>query len=142
MTTTAADERVLNVGANQRLLPKQTITPHQARQQLARWSSDRTALGMIYARANHSANMWARVTVSAPNSGRLLCQNEQMHFMLSIDNAAFTIESLDCWDHSMPPSDRAAIEGLQIWCTDGDWLFLTEQIAASRTLSLSNPLKN
>ena len=141
MTTTDAVERAVQLVANQDLLPRKTISPQQAQEQLRRWSDDNTALGMIYARADHHANTWARVTVSAPASGRLICENEHMHFMLSIDKATFTIESLQCWDVSMPPSDRSAIEGLQIWCADGDWLFLTEQIAQSRTLSLKNPFK-
>ena len=142
MTTTDVVERAVHLVAKQHLLPRKTISPHQAREQLGRWSNDGTALGMIYARADHHADIWARITINAPASGRLLCENEHMRFMLSIDNATFTIESLQCWDLSMPSSDRSAIEGLQIWCEDGDWLFLTEQIVQSRTLSLKNPFES
>ena len=142
MTTTDVVEPAMHQAANQDLLARKTFSPHEAREQLRRWSEEATALGMIYARANHHANTWARVTISAPTVGRLICENKHMHFSLSIDNATFSIESLQCWDQTMHPSDRSAIEGLQIWCADGDWLFLTEQIAQSRSLSLNNPFKS
>ena len=142
MTTIDAVERAVHLSAAQYPQPKKTISPQQAHEQLWRWNSEDIALGMIYARANHHSSVWARVTIGAPTASHIICESENMHFMLSIHNATFTIESLQSWNQSMPLSDRSAIEGLQIWCEDGDWLFLTEQIAQSRTLSLTNPFKS
>lgn len=137
--STDIDEQVEHLVSTQDTRPRKTLAPHKAQEQLNRWMNDKTELGMIYARPKHQANVWARVTVNSQYSGRLVCENEHMNFMLVIVDATFSIESLQSWNFSMPASDRAVVEGLQIWCADGDWLFLTEQIAQSRALSLKQP---
>ncbi len=131
-----AEESPVQSAGGQKTRVRRTLALHQAQEQLNRWMSDKTELGMIYARPKHQANVWARVTVDLHYSGRLVCINKYMNFMLAIVDATFSIESLHSWNSSMPTSDRAVVEGLQIWCADGDWLFLTEQIALSRALSL------
>jgi hypothetical protein len=134
--STNIEEQVEHLAGAPDTRPRKTLAPQKAQEQLNRWMNDKTELGMIYARPKHQANVWARVTVNSQYSHRLVCENEHMNFMLSIADATFSIESLQSWELSMEPSDRTVIEGLQIWCADGDWLFLTEQIAQSCTLSM------
>ncbi len=133
------EEQLVHSAGEQKARVRKTVAPHKAQEQLIRWMNDKTELGMIYARPKHQANVWARVTVNSQYSGRLVCENEHMNFMLAIADATFSIESLQSWNFSMPASDRVVVEGLQIWCADGDWLFLTEQIAQSRAISLKQP---
>jgi hypothetical protein len=134
--STDIEEQVEHLVSAPGTRPRKTLAPQKAQEQLNRWMNDKTELGMIYARPKHQANVWARVTVNSQYSHRLVCENEHMNFMLAIADATFSIESLQSWELSMQPSDRTVIEGLQIWCADGDWLFLTEQIAQSCALSM------
>jgi hypothetical protein len=136
VTLIDVDEETLHSAIESNARVKRTLAPQKAQEQLNRWMNDKTELGMIYARPKHQANVWARVTVNSQYSHRLVCENEHMNFMLAIADATFSIESLQSWELSMEPSDRTVIEGLQIWCADGDWLFLTEQIAQSCALSI------
>jgi hypothetical protein len=136
VTTTDVEEQLLHLAGEQKARVRKALAPHKAQEQLNRWMNDKTELGMIYARPKHQANVWARVTINSQYSSRLVCENEHMNFMLVIVDATFSIESLQSWNSSMPPAERSVVEGLQIWCADGDWLFLTEQIAQSRALSL------
>jgi hypothetical protein len=119
---------------------KTRVTPQilseKAIEQLNQWRIADAALGMIYARANHEASVWARVTIDSIHDRLLICAGDEMHFMLMIANARFSIEALEHWSKPAMTSAYSTVEGLQIWCTNGDWVFLTEQIAESRTLSL------
>jgi hypothetical protein len=119
---------------------KTRITPQvlseKAIEQLNQWRIADTALGMIYARANHEASVWARVTIESIHDRLLICAGRDMHFMLTIASARFSIEALEHWSKPAVNSTYSTVEGLQIWCANGDWVFLTEQIDASRTLSL------
>jgi hypothetical protein len=119
---------------------KTRITPQvvseKAIEQLNQWRIADTALGMIYARANHEASVWARITIESIHDRWLICAGRDMHFMLTIANARFSIEALEHWSKPVVNSTYSTVEGLQIWCVNGDWVFLTEQIDASRTLSL------
>jgi hypothetical protein len=112
------------------------ILSEKAIEQLKQWRIADTALGMIYARANHEASVWARVTIESIHDRLLICAGDEMHFMLMIANARFSVEALEHWSKPAITSAYSTVEGLQIWCTNGDWVFLTEQIAESRTLSL------
>jgi uncharacterized membrane protein len=126
----------LHASGEQEKTPKKTLAEQQAQQQLARWMREETALGMIYARPLHETSVWAQVTISALLSHRLMCQSEHMNFMLMIEGATFSVESLQYWVEPMQKKNAMRVEGLQIWCANGDWLFLTEQIAHSRSMSL------
>jgi hypothetical protein len=113
-----------------------TLQTEIAIEQLNRWRVTDTSLGMIYARVNHEASVWARVTIDSIHDRLLICAGDDMHFVATISAARFSIEALEQWSKSGPASTSSTIEGLQIWCANGDWVFLTEQIAASRALSL------
>jgi hypothetical protein len=136
VTILEQDEPVLSAAGVPRKKPAKTIAEQQALEQLNRWMLDQTALGMIYARPMHETSVWAQVAVHSLLSHRLICAGEHMNFMLMIVDATFSVESLQVWTEPMQQKHATRIEGLQIWCANGDWLFLTEQIAQSRSLSL------
>lgn len=135
MTILEQDEPALQAAVDQTKTPKKTIAEQQALEQLNRWMIDQTALGMIYARPMHETSVWAQVCIHSLLSHRLICASEHMNFMLMIVDATFSVESLQVWAEPMQQKQATRIEGLQIWCANGDWLFLTEQIAQSRSLS-------
>jgi hypothetical protein len=105
-------------------------------EQLNQWSIADTPLGMIYARMNHEANVWAKVTVESIRGRLLVCAAPEMIFTVMIADARFSVEAIEQWTKLSSKHASSTIEGLQIWCANGDWVFLTEQIAESRTLSL------
>jgi hypothetical protein len=136
LTILDIEKPALLTAGEQEKTPKKKLAEQQALEQLNRWMLDQTALGMIYARPMHETSVWAQVAVHSLLSHRLICAGEHMNFMLMIVDATFSVESLQVWTELMQQKHATRIEGLQIWCANGDWLFLTEQIAQSRSLSL------
>jgi hypothetical protein len=119
-------------------------TPKEALDQLGRWYQQRTALGMIYARAEFGANLWSKCAIVGLVNDRIVLNGDALHFMIDIAEAAYSVESLQHWTNvaaasglSQPAMRHPAVmEGLQIWCKNGDWLFLTEQIERSNEFAM------
>ncbi len=100
-----------------------------ALEQHSRWRQDHTNLGVIYARSGHQCSLWSKARIGLLMEIRLMLRSDDMTFTIDIVDASYSVESLQYWENFAWSHEPANVEGLQVWGANGDWLFLTEQIA-------------